>query len=112
MNKVAAVLDQIEAEQQMEGIIPDDMDLWEIAIMVVRGQVKLSQQPTRMLIEMLPYLRSKMPTSMGIVHYGPNFAQALERAIERSQGPVLLNGKVEQLPATELKKPMSRYRRF
>jgi hypothetical protein len=42
-----------------------------------------------------------------------SFAAALDRAIERSKQPVpLLNGPVEQLPAEEVKKPMSRYRRF
>jgi hypothetical protein len=41
------------------------------------------------------------------------FAQALERAIERSKSPPMLNGPVEELPASELKKPFVRsYRRF
>jgi hypothetical protein len=43
---------------------------------------------------------------------GKSFAEALDRCIERSKGPPRLNGPVEELPASELKKPMSRYRRF
>jgi len=42
---------------------------------------------------------------------GKSFAEALDRAIARSNSPVpLLNGPVEQLPAEELKRPMPRYR--
>jgi len=44
---------------------------------------------------------------------GKSFAEALERAIIRSQSSVpLLNGPAPELPAEELKKPMARYRRF
>jgi hypothetical protein len=45
---------------------------------------------------------------------GQSFAEALERAIERSKSPPILNGPVEELPASELKKPFvrSNYRRF
>jgi hypothetical protein len=45
---------------------------------------------------------------------GQSFAEALERAIARSQEPVpLLNGPVEPLPPEELKRPFPRnYRRF
>jgi hypothetical protein len=44
---------------------------------------------------------------------GKTFAEALDRALERSKQPVpLLNSPTEQLPASELKKPMQRYRRF
>jgi hypothetical protein len=41
---------------------------------------------------------------------GQSFAEALERAIARSKQPVpLLNGPVEELPASELKKPFPRH---
>jgi hypothetical protein len=51
------------------------------------------------------------------IHFdGKSFAEALDRCIERSEGPLLLNGGpvVEELPASELKKPFvrSNYRRF
>jgi hypothetical protein len=42
---------------------------------------------------------------------GQSFAEALDRAISRSQGPVLLNAPPE-LPASELKGPFTRLRRF
>jgi len=42
---------------------------------------------------------------------GKSFAEALERAIARSNSPVpLLNGPSLELPAEELKKPFSNYR--
>ena len=41
MNKVAAVLDKIEAQHD-ESTIPDDIPLLQLAEMVVRGKVKLS----------------------------------------------------------------------
>ena len=65
----------------------------------------------RAAIEAAPYKHPKL-SATAIAHYGPNFASELERCIERSKGPVLLNGPVEPLPAEELKKPMSRFRRF
>jgi hypothetical protein len=44
---------------------------------------------------------------------GKSFAEALDRAIERSKLPPMLNAPTTELvDATELKKPMSRYRRF
>jgi hypothetical protein len=43
---------------------------------------------------------------------GQSFAEALDRAIARSNSPPLLNGTVEELPASELKKPFSNLRRF
>jgi len=49
------------------------------------------------------------------IHFdGQTFAEALERCIERSKSPPMLNGPVEELPASELKKPFvrSNYRRF
>ena len=51
------------------------------------------------------------------IHFdGKTFAEALDRCIERSKGPVMLNSPktIEHLPAEELKKPFSRlsYRRF
>jgi hypothetical protein len=42
---------------------------------------------------------------------GQSFAEALDRAISRSNGPLLLNSP-PQLPASELKQPMQRLRRY
>jgi hypothetical protein len=62
-------------------------------------------------------LAHEYPKVSAIAHTTMNsqsFAEALERAINRSQGPLLLNGRVEPLPAEELKKPFVRssYRRY
>jgi len=67
---------------------------------------------TRAAIEAAPYKHPKL-SAAAIGHFeGKTFAEALERAISRSQSPPLLNGPVQELPASELKKPMQRYRRF
>jgi hypothetical protein len=67
-----------------------------------------------MLIEMLPYIAPKLSATAIATMDGKTFAEALDRAIERSNGPLLLNSRVEELPASELKKPFVRssYRRF
>jgi hypothetical protein len=68
-----------------------------------------------MLIEMLPYIAPKLSATAIATMDGKSFAEALERCIERSKGPAMLNGPVvEELPASELKKPFIRpnYRRF
>jgi hypothetical protein len=74
-------------------------------------EIVLSPQQMRAAIESLPYETPKL-SAAAIGHFeGKTFAEALERAIERSKSPVpLLNGPVEQLPAEELKGPMPRYR--
>ena len=68
----------------------------------------------RAAIEAAPYKHPKL-SAAAIGHFeGKTFADALEKAIERSKQPVpLLNGPAPpELPAEELKKPMARYRRF
>jgi hypothetical protein len=81
--------------------------------MVYRGEIVLTPQQMRAAIECLQFEVPKV-SAVAVTHMdGKDFASALERAIERSQRPVpLLNGPVEELPASELKKPMQRYRRF
>jgi hypothetical protein len=66
----------------------------------------------RCAVEALPYENPRMSAVTIATMDGKTFAEALERAIERSQSPPLLNGPVQELPPSELKKPMSRYRRF
>jgi hypothetical protein len=99
------------AEERL--VVPDDMDLWDIAVAVVRGKLTLSPQQMRVLIEMFPYLRPKLSATAIATMDGKSFAEALERCLERSRSPVpRLNGPVEPLPPEDLKRPMSRYRRF
>jgi hypothetical protein len=70
--------------------------------------------PVRMraAIECLPFENPKLSATAIASMDGKSFAETLERCIERSQSPPRLNGTVEQLPASELKQPMARYRRF
>ena len=108
-----SILDQVPSVQ--DEVIPDNIPLIELADRVVRGKIRLSPPQQRMLIEMLPYIAPKLSATAIATIDGGSFAEALERAILRSQSPVpLLNGPVEPLPASELKKPFvrSNYRRF
>jgi hypothetical protein len=70
--------------------------------------------PTRMraAIECLPFENPKLSATAIATMDGQTFAEALDRCIARSQGPLMLNGPAQELPASELKKPMQRYRRF
>ena len=86
-------------------VIPDDIPLMELADKVVRGKVKLAQQQLRMLIEMLPYIAPKLSATAIATMDGKTFAEALDRAIERSKSGGATSAEV-------LKKPMSRLRRF
>ena len=105
-----SILDQVPAVQ--DEVIPDDVSLMELADRVVRGKLKLSPPQQRMLIEMLPYIAPKLSATAIATTDGQSFAEALDRCIARSQSPPMLNGPVEESPASELKKPMQRYRRF
>jgi hypothetical protein len=99
-------------------IIPDGIPLMELADRVVRGKIRLSPPQQRMLIEMLPYIAPKLSATAIATMDGKTFAEALDRAIERSKGPVLLNSPKtveheELVRAEEMKAPFTRhYRRF
>jgi hypothetical protein len=69
----------------------------------------------RAAIEAAPYEHAKQPTALALGYWNnESFAAQLDRAIERSQRPVLLiEGKAElvvQHPADELKRPFARPR--
>ena len=94
MNKIRAVLDQIEAEQRQSAsdLIPDDIPIPELAEQVVRGKVKLTAQQMRMLVEILPFYMPKL-SSVAVGYFnGEDFAERLERAINRSNGAKLIEG--------------------
>ena len=88
MNKITAVLDQIEAEQRQsvgDALIPDSIPLAELAEQVVRGKVKLSAPQLRMLIELLPFHLPKL-SAVGVGFMtNSTFAERLDRAIERTE---------------------------
>ena len=96
MNKISAVLDQIEAEQRqsVSDAIPDNIPLTELAEQVVRGKVKLSPPQLRMLIELLPFHLPKF-SAVGVGYLDNNtFAQRLDRAIDASNRAKVIEGRV------------------
>src|SRR5215471_15925324 len=100
-----------DEEQQL--ILPEGTTAKEALRMVYRGEIVLSPQQMRAAIESLPYETPKLSATAIATMDGKSFAEPLERAIARSQGGVpMLNGPVEQLPASEYKKQMATYRRY
>jgi hypothetical protein len=97
-----------------EPVLPEGTTAKQALEMVYRGLIELTPQQMRAAIELLPYENPKLSATAIATMDGKSFAEALERAIARSQQPVpLLNGSVEELPASELKRPFPRnYRRF
>ena len=72
--------------------IPDHIPLPELAEQVVRGKVKLSPSQQRMLIELLPFYMPKL-SSVGIGYMtNDTFAERLERALQRSERAMLIEG--------------------
>src|SRR5215472_3426706 len=104
----------VEDEDQQLLILPEGTTAKEALRMVYRGEIVLSPQQMRAAIESLPYETPKLSATAFATMDGKSFAEALDRAIERSKSPVpMLNGQVEELRASELKKPFvrSNYRR-
>jgi hypothetical protein len=113
VDAVNEVLDRIE-QQIAEELI--ELAPGEISLDLLRRVYRSTQQPMSMrmraAIEALPFEVPKLSATVIATMDGKTFAEALERCIERSQSPPQSNGSVQELPAEELKKPMSRYRRF
>ena len=108
------MLDQIGAEIAEEII---ELAPGEISLDLLRRIYRSTQQPMslrmRAAIEALPFEVPKLSATAIATMDGQTFAQALDRAIERSRSPTpLLNGPVEPLPPSELKKPMQTFRRY
>jgi hypothetical protein len=81
--KIAAVLDQIEARQE-QPTVPIGISAKRLLQMVYRGEVKLSPQQMRAAIEVLLFEEPKLAT-VGVAHLtGRDFAALLDRAIQRS----------------------------
>jgi hypothetical protein len=99
-DRIAAVLDQIEAGQRQsvsDPIIPDNIPLPELAEQVVRGKVRLSREQMRMLIELLPFYMPKL-SAIGVGYLNEqDFASRLDRAIDRSNGAKLIEGKAVEV---------------
>jgi hypothetical protein len=101
-----------ELEEEPEG--PEG----ETSLQLLQNVYRDRKQPLRLRVSCAKEaLACEYPRVSAVAHIdGTSLADRLEkelRAIERSKQPVpLLNGKVEELPASELKKPFSKIRRF
>ena len=109
---VEEVLNRIE-QQKEEPELPEGITALELLRLAYRGKIKLTPQQARCAIESLPYENPKLSATAIATMDGQTFAEALDRCIARSQGPLLLNGPAPpELPAEELKGPFTRLRRF
>ena len=107
---VEEVLNRIE-QQKEEPELPEGITALELLRLAYRGKIKLTPQQARCAIESLPYENPKLSATAIATMDGQTFAEALDRCIARSQGPLLLNGPAPpELPAEELKKPFPNYR--
>jgi hypothetical protein len=114
VDAVNEVLNRIE-QQKVEPELPEGITALPLLQMAYRGKVQLTAQQARCAIEALPYETPKLSATAIATMDGKTFAEALERAIERSKGPVMLNSSktIEHLPASVAQKPFVRssYRR-
>jgi hypothetical protein len=112
VDAVDEVLNRIE-QQKVEPDLPEGITALPLLQMAYRGQVQLTPQQMRAAIEALPFEVPKLSAAAITTMDEKSFAAALNRAIERSRSPVpRFNGPSSPLPREELKRPMSRYRRF
>jgi hypothetical protein len=106
------IVEEDEPEKVEEG--PEGDTSLQLLQTVYRDRKQPLNVRVRCAVEALAHEYPRV-SAVAISHMdGNDFATALDRAIERSKQPVpLLNGSVEELPASELKKPFPRsYRRF
>ena len=113
VDAVDEVLNRIE-QQKVEPALPDDVLALPLLQMAYREKVKLSPQQMRAAIEALPFENPKV-SAVAISHMSDkSFAAALERAIERSHSPHVINAPpaltIEHSP-DEMKGPMARLER-
>ena len=109
-----ATVDAALAELEQEPVVPEGESSLQLLQAIYRDKKQPLNVRVRCAIEALQYEVPKLSATAVATLDGKSFAEALERAIERSKSPVpLLNGPIiehEQLPAQELKKPFSNYR--
>ena len=107
------VLTRDELCKEEPPALPEGIMALELLQLAYRGKIKLTPQQARCAIESLPYETPKLSATAIATMDGKSFAETIDRAIERSKLPPMLNAPtIELVDATELKKPMSRYRRF
>jgi hypothetical protein len=82
---------------------------------IYRDENRPDSMRIRCAVEALPYENPRLGVTAHVELDG-SFAQQLERCIERSRSPVMLNGPVIEheptVSATEMKRPFQSYRRF
>jgi hypothetical protein len=104
-----ATVERALAELEEELVVPEG----ETSLKLLQAIYKDKKQPlnvrVRCAIEALPFEVPKLSATAIATMDGQSFAEALDRAISRSQGPLLLNSPPE-LPAAELKGPFPNYR--
>jgi hypothetical protein len=89
-------LQALEAKQQ-HSVIQKGVTAPELAEMVMRGEVKLSPQQMRAMIELLPFHAPKL-SSVAVGYFnGEDFASRLERAVQRSERARLIDGRVVEV---------------
>ncbi len=90
-------LEVLEAKQQQHSVIPKGVTAPELADMVMRGEVKLSPQQMRAMVELLPFHAPKL-SSVGIGYLdASDFASRLERAINRSERARFIEGRAVEV---------------
>ena len=82
---VEEVLNRIE-QQKEEPELPEGITALELLRLAYRGKIKLTPQQARCAIEALPYENPKLSATAIATMDGKSFADALERAINRSRG--------------------------
>ena len=105
-----ATVDAALAELEEEPAVPEGETSLQLLQAIYRDKGQPLNVRVRCAIECLPFETPKLSATAITSMDGKSFADALERAIIRSQSPPLLNGPVEPLPASELKGPFSNYR--
>jgi hypothetical protein len=109
-----ATIDAALAELEQEPDAPDG----ETSLKLLQAIYKDKRQPlnvrVRCAIEALPFEVPKLSATAIATMDERSFAAALDRCIERSKSPPPMPNAptIELVDATELKKPMARFRRF
>jgi hypothetical protein len=86
---------QLLETKQQQTVIPKGVTAPELADMVMRGEVKLSPQQMRAMVELLPFHAPKLTAvAHGSLH-GEDFYSRLERAWQRSMQ--VIEGRCERL---------------
>lgn len=119
MPSPAEIIAAHQKELELE-TVPDDISMPELVDGVIRGKYKLDPLQSRVLVAWMPHFAPKLSATANVTVDG-SFAERLECCLERSEGPLRLNGPntieheehEELVSASEMKKPFPRaHRRF